>query len=155
MSLIDLHGLSNRLWPWASQSPNLLPMPHFAHLQNGVNRSSQVVVRIRWAHLWEALRPLLSGSEWQAGTTCSEYSKPFVDRRHALTSFGHTIKGPALSTSSLFNEWIKCVLFVLSLNAQTNKFGLSFPKEMSLGLNCVLGTFLFFPGPRSLSVYLK
>lgn len=34
MSPVDLHGLSNKSWPWASKSFNFI-MPLFAHLQSG------------------------------------------------------------------------------------------------------------------------
>lgn len=37
MCLADLHGLSNRLWPWVNQSPNF-SMPQFTHMQNGGNK---------------------------------------------------------------------------------------------------------------------
>ena len=45
---------------------------------------------------------------------------------------------------SLFNEWIKSVLFLLSLNTQANKFGFSFLREMSFGAELCSEDFFFF-----------
>lgn len=73
-----------------------------------------------------------------------DYYKPFVDSRYTLLSFNDSIKRSALSMWPLSNEWIKCVLFLLPLNAQTNRLGSNFLRKMTLGLNYVLGTFFFF-----------
>lgn len=151
MSLVDLHGLSNKLWLWASKSPNL-SMPQFTHLQKGSNKStfSLVVVRIRWAYQHEVFRLPLPGSSRHDVTGSLNYCKPFADRRHALLSFSDSIKSSAVLMWPLSNEWIKCVLLLLPLNVQTDTLGSNFLRKASPGLIMFWGLAPPPTGPSSL-----
>ena len=91
-------------------------------------------------------------------TVCCDYHSPLEIKRRALLSFRDSIKGSELSVSPQSDEWIKCVLFLLPLNAQTNRLDSNFLREIIWGLNYVLGTFFFLFFPQVLAlwvVYMK